>query len=151
VPVTKKFDPNKVLVTWNGVPLTGGTGAMTGVDRKGREYETKYASDLVVGDVIIGAEYIRGVSDELNDGHGYLVTSVSADDVLGHGMEPMNNQVPIHLVAVDSLIVLHVQGRKTSRKPVADSNKWNGKCHRCGRGTYTGFTSIEHEGGNCDR
>lgn len=26
---------------------------------------------------------------------------------------------------------------------------WNGTCRACGRGTYTGFLSIEHEGGGC--
>ncbi len=26
------------------------------------------------------------------------------------------------------------------------SDRWNGKCSRCGKGTYTGFTSIEHDG-----
>lgn len=29
------------------------------------------------------------------------------------------------------------------------SSAWNGKCPACGRGTYTGFLQIEHEGGSC--
>lgn len=26
------------------------------------------------------------------------------------------------------------------------SDRWNGKCFRCGKGTYTGFSSVEHDG-----
>ena len=26
---------------------------------------------------------------------------------------------------------------------------WNGRCFKCGKGTYTGFISVEHEGGGC--
>ena len=26
---------------------------------------------------------------------------------------------------------------------------WNGKCGRCGRGTYQGLMALEHEGGGC--
>ena len=29
------------------------------------------------------------------------------------------------------------------------STLWNGKCRLCGKGTYQGFTSLEHEGGGC--
>lgn len=29
------------------------------------------------------------------------------------------------------------------------SAAWNGKCGKCGRGTYQGFTTFEHEGGPC--
>lgn len=32
--------------------------------------------------------------------------------------------------------------------PKADS-PWNGTCPRCGKGTYTGFAAVEHEGGGC--
>lgn len=32
--------------------------------------------------------------------------------------------------------------------PVPDV-RWNGTCPSCGRGTYTGLFSVEHEGGNC--
>ncbi len=31
----------------------------------------------------------------------------------------------------------------------AGVSPWNGKCRNCGKGTYTGFTSVEHEGGSC--
>lgn len=33
-------------------------------------------------------------------------------------------------------------------KAKADS-PWNGKCAKCGRGTYTGLFATEHEGGGC--
>jgi hypothetical protein len=33
--------------------------------------------------------------------------------------------------------------------PTAADSPWNGKCRACGRGTYTGFTQVEHEGGKC--
>lgn len=29
------------------------------------------------------------------------------------------------------------------------TGRWNGTCAVCGRGTYTGFLSVEHEGGGC--
>lgn len=31
----------------------------------------------------------------------------------------------------------------------AGTSQWNGTCPTCGRGTYTGFSSMEHEGGGC--
>ena len=32
------------------------------------------------------------------------------------------------------------------RDEVSDPGRWNGKCGRCGAGTYTGFLNVEHEG-----
>lgn len=32
---------------------------------------------------------------------------------------------------------------------VAPASAWNGRCPKCGKGTYLGFTSLEHEGGEC--
>ena len=37
--------------------------------------------------------------------------------------------------------------RRASSAPII--SRWNGKCGSCGRGTYTGFLTIEHEGGAC--
>lgn len=34
-------------------------------------------------------------------------------------------------------------------QPKKDSSLWNGSCSRCGKGTYTGAFSVEHEGGGC--
>ncbi len=33
--------------------------------------------------------------------------------------------------------------------PKMMDTRWNGTCVICKRGTYTGFTSVEHEGGSC--
>ena len=35
----------------------------------------------------------------------------------------------------------------TSSKRKSDA--WNGRCPKCGRGTYQGFMTLEHEGGGC--
>lgn len=35
------------------------------------------------------------------------------------------------------------------RAAVPSSQHWNGKCGRCGSRTYTGFSTVEHEGGQC--
>lgn len=50
-------------------------------------------------------------------------------------------------------IYYHVYERlKVERAGVAKASSagmWNGRCAACGKGTYTGFLQIEHEGDRC--
>ena len=47
-----------------------------------------------------------------------------------------------------SEFVFNLMNARTVAAPVAAS-AWNGRCSRCGKGTYLGFSSLEHEGGEC--
>ncbi len=40
---------------------------------------------------------------------------------------------------------------KSRQQPqvVSLSSIWNGKCFKCGKGTYTGMFAVEHENGSC--
>lgn len=44
-------------------------------------------------------------------------------------------------------------GRPKASVPAAAKaptpSQWNGRCRACGKGTYSGFMTVEHEGGPC--
>ena len=42
--------------------------------------------------------------------------------------------------------VMRPVAAKCSHSPASTNDLWNGRCHRCGKGTYTGFASVEHDG-----
>lgn len=99
-------------------------------------------SELQVGDVIVdhlmpgnrwySLTYARWVP--------YEVVSVDPVMITWHDIKPRTNKLSY---PIDKYLVLRTSGA------VVAKGDWNGKCPRCGRGTYTGFLQVEHEGGTC--
>jgi hypothetical protein len=88
------------------------------------------ASELQIGDVIIRKQRESGFwesTDRLIVGftpEGWPKTSINTHFNVGH-------------------LLVKIKPRVGAAK---FTGKWNGKCKKCGRGTYTGFLQVEHEG-----
>lgn len=95
-----------------------------------------YARDLQVGDELLEWGDNLGWSKI-----GKIITSVAPGSYRWDS-GPMNKGSQL---GCDDTMVRY---RRTTSTAVSGS-RWNGKCPRCRKGTYTGFTAVEHEGGGC--
>lgn len=72
---------------------------------------------------------------------GQLKASQDRIEIIGTDGEDIHNWRPGDLTRFR--VVRGAQATATS------TGCWNGTCAACGRGTYTGLLSVEHEGGGC--
>jgi predicted butyrate kinase (DUF1464 family) len=103
------------------------------------------AAGIQLGDSIVGwkIDHAAGwVTEWMGKAVDFVLDSTRADGVMMSGgttiVNPRRSDVKYRVRRPLT---------QNTRAPVA--SKWNGKCPRCNKGTYTGFVTIEHEGGVC--
>lgn len=98
-----------------------------------------------VGDVIVGREV-----DDWQVSSGFLGWERVANDLFRNVAHPSMTTPGDSFVGSGRFRVVVKPDRRAARPPAAKADGlWNGTCHACGRGTYTGFNKVEHEGGGC--
>lgn len=132
---TFKYDPSKIVMTFNGQVITPADGTFIEVDRD--EPTEMVAASLVVGDVIV--EVHVGGWQKVGP---FEVTTINGNRVEGVTLGKTDQQL---LLTTGDQARLRVR-RTAPVKAKQQANHWNGKCARCGRNTYTGMNNIEHEG-----
>lgn len=97
------------------------------------ELEECTATDLVVGDEVHAwwsLAYEEWVESR------WTITRIEDDHVYGKN----------HVLGVEQGFI-HLDAKNKLRVVVpASAGYYNGKCQRCGKRTYTGFSTVEHEG-----
>jgi hypothetical protein len=160
--VSIKYNPGQVIVTFNGIEIKGfaegtfievATGeqldalceltGMVSIDEQRREYVEKIFANLEVGDVVFSAHY----NGSWQDIRPYVVKAVTANYIYGRPVGAVGGD-DVLLGSTTDTMGCRVQATKSTKQ---SSSQWNGKCPKCNRGTYTGFASVEHEGGRCDK
>ena len=102
--------------------------------------------DVQVGDVMIGFKLPGDAWCSVYNGApiNWPVTEISNGYVRGTITGATKVQPLANLAAVNTYLRI----TRSSKKP---DKRWNGTCPRCKRGTYTGFSTVEHEGGSCQQ
>lgn len=122
-------------------------------DLDGNAWEECTAAELVPGDVVthiqVGRQWVKCKQQNGDESAGFRVTESWFNIVFGYvlladGSTPASENALFSLDNPARLRVVPWDARPAAVK--ADPSKWNGTCARCGRGTYTGFTSTEHDG-----
>lgn len=122
-------------------------------DRASVTWEECTAAELVPGDVVthiqVGRQWVKCKQQNGDESAGFRVTESWFNIVFGYvlladGSTPASENALFSLDNPARLRVVPWDARPAAVK--ADPSKWNGTCARCGRGTYTGFTSTEHDG-----
>lgn len=108
-------------------------------------------AELLVGDRIVDfrlngcrwhVEEFPGRAERIDWVVGQLKVNNERIEVIGTDGMDIHTWVP-----GDQTMFRVVRG---SRATATSNGRWNGTCPSCGKGTYTGFASVEHEGGGCD-
>lgn len=119
------------------------------VVRAGRRWTHEVdGTELLVGDLIVEYKSLHQTSWELplNEG-GWRIDRIVYNNAFARKEWLSNECGLIHHDASEFKFRVVRLGTETAG-PKAES-PWNGRCPRCGKGTYTGFSSVEHEGGGC--
>ncbi len=117
------------------------------------DYEDELIEDhfrgLQVGDVIVECCYVYDPQTwhKVSKG-GCEVSEIANGNTIGYALRTDGTRDGAAItLGSDKLECICRVLRRSTPKTVA--NNWNGRCSSCGKGTYTGFTSVEHEGGVC--
>lgn len=122
-------------------------------DLDGNAWEECTAAELVPGDVVthiqVGRQWVKCKQQNGDESAGFRVTESWSNTVFGYvlladGSTPASENALFSLDNPARLRVVPWDARPAAAKVACD--RWNGTCARCGRGTYTGFTSTEHDG-----
>ena len=148
-----KIDPKNVQVTFNGIPITGIASGRTIVgDLDGDSWEECTAAELVPGDVVthiqVGRQWVECKQQNGDKSAGFRVVGDDKDGVYGlvllaDGSSPAGIST---LFSLDNPARLRVVPWDSKPAVKVACDRWNGTCAACGKGTYTGFTSTEHDG-----
>lgn len=104
--------------------------------------------DVMVGDKIVAIQRlgIQRLGMSAGVRVDFTVKSITANKVIV--LDPSGVFSRRCSVNLDGIHVrlFHVERPRDGKLVVGKRDRWNGKCSLCGRGTYVGFTSVEHDG-----
>jgi hypothetical protein len=152
--VIKTYDPTKVTITFNGKAIVG---FADGDFIEARSWTFDSSSEeigvveIMTGDVIThvkGPTSGKWVPVQSNGGDcvGWLISDEDSYYLYGHILFADGKKGGRRALITKAYCANTYRVTRLKQKAAAPSGRWNGKCGKCGRGTYTGFTSFEHDG-----
>lgn len=150
----KGYDPNNIIATYKGQTLAPASGAFVCVvkDEGTWDYRECLPVDLVAGDIVTHVRVLptRVWAEVFNsDGKkcgGWEITHFDSSYAYGYMLDNDGNRTGEAEELLDRAEQKWCYTRHLAKASNAAPGRWNGKCQRCGKGTYTGFSSVEHDG-----
>jgi hypothetical protein len=151
-----KIDPSKIVVSFGGVQITGfGAGSFIVDDPINESWEECGPEELTKGDVVTHRqdqtinptwEPVGWFGEKCG---GWLIEESSDTHVRGYRLAADGKTIDSSLqdiMSLDWAVRLRVIPWDAAPAVQADPSRWNGTCPKCGKGTYTGFSSVDHDG-----
>lgn len=114
-------------------------------------HEELMATEMLVGDVITHCKTPSGgwepVASLYGNCVGWRVTRIDERLVWGTTMLDDDGESSVDkLIYLNNPYTWRVRLHADVAAPEPEPDRWNGKCPTCSRGTYTGFSTFEHDG-----